>query len=251
MIEDIEALLSNQPIKAKGNDWLYKVKKYTKRNPTLVGLSSLLVVSLLVFTLVYIVNINWALTKARKATTKAQFFQQKAEEEAKVSKQVSGFLVDLFQSSHPDKARGQAVTAEDILEKGFQKIKTNKQSPEVKTRLLITMSTTFRAFHQNKKAEEALSKASAIYEKVDNPNPTLLALLHQEKGVFYRDTEQDTKAIQDFKKGIKVLEELAQKSKEEQELLSNLYGKLAYIYRQQNNLEQALAMALKGLTIQR
>ncbi|OJJ23158.1 hypothetical protein BKI52_02045 [marine bacterium AO1-C] len=250
LVEDIEALLANQPIKAKAQDWLYQTKKYVKRNPALVSLGGVLVASLLTFTLVYIVNINKALTKAEQATQEARRFQKESEKEAKVSKQVSGFLVDLFQSSHPDNARGKEVTAQQILEKGYKKIKKTKQSPEVKTRLLITMSTTFRAFHQNKKAEEVMSEALSLYTKEKNPNLILLASLYQEKGILSRDTEKTEEAIEYLTKATQTLEKLPQRSKEANELLSSLYGKLAYIYRQQNDLDKALTEAKKGLAIQ-
>jgi len=250
LVEDIEALLNNQPIKAKAHDWLYQTKKYVRRNTALVGLGGVLVVSLLVFTLVYIVNINQALAKAENATQQARLFQKESEKEAKVSKQVSGFLVDLFQSSHPDNARGKEVTAQQILEKGYKKIKKTKQSPEVKTRLLITMSTTFRAFHRNKKSEELINEALETYTKEKQPNPVLLATLYQEKGILSRDTEKPKEAIQFLNKGTQALEKLPQRSKEANELLSSLYGKIAYIHRQQNNLDQALIEAKKGLAIQ-
>lgn len=250
LVEDLEALLANQPIKAKAHDWVYQTKKYVRRNKTLVGLGSALLGALLVFTLLYIVNINQALAKAEKATQKAQRFQSEAENEAQVSQQVSDFLVDLFQSSHPDNARGKAVTAEQILEKGYQKIKKTKQSAEVKTRLLITMSTTFRAFHQNKKAEEATNEAMSTYLKEKDPKPQLLALLYQEKGILSRDTEKPEEAIQYLNKSTQVLEKLPQRSKKTNELLSSLYGKLAYVYRQKSDLDKALVEAKKGLAIQ-
>jgi len=69
---------------------------------------------------------------------------QRASQEAEAAQQVSQFLVDLFELSDPGKARGNSVTAREILDDGASKI-TNELSsqPQIQARLMDTIGTVY------------------------------------------------------------------------------------------------------------
>ena len=65
--------------------------------------------------------------------------------EAVTAKQVSDFLVGLFNVSNPSESRGNTVTAREILDKGAEKIeKELAGQPEIQARLMRTMSRVYQ-----------------------------------------------------------------------------------------------------------
>ena len=65
---------------------------------------------------------------------------RRANQEAEAARQVSDFLVGLFKVSDPGQARGNSVTAREILDRGAAKIERDlKDQPLVQARLMSTM----------------------------------------------------------------------------------------------------------------
>ena len=73
-------------------------------------------------------------------TVRARREARRANQEAEASRQVSDFLVGLFKVSDPGQARGNSVTAREILDRGAAKIERDlKDQPLVQAGLLSTM----------------------------------------------------------------------------------------------------------------
>ncbi len=251
LIDDIEALLAHQPIKARPANWVYKAQKYLQRNPAIVGLSSLLVIASFVFALVYVININQALAQAKEATQTAKKFQKKAEGEAKVSKQVSGFLQDFFISGHPDIARGKPVTVKQILKNGFKRVKKTTLAPEIKARLLLTLSKTFRGVSEFVQSNASIEQAIHLAEDKPLDNPLLLSELYYQKAVVCRNLEKTDSAIVYARKSIRLLEDIPSKTTEESKMLGKVYSQLAFIYSSGGkNIDEALILTKKSLALQ-
>ena len=69
---------------------------------------------------------------------------ERASQEAASAQQVAQFLVDLFELSDPGKARGNAVTAREILDGGAEKIATDLSGqPRIQARLRDTIGTVY------------------------------------------------------------------------------------------------------------
>jgi serine/threonine-protein kinase len=65
---------------------------------------------------------------------------ERANREAEAARRVSEFLVELFEVSDPSEARGNSITAREILERGAQKIKDElTEEPEVQATLMDTI----------------------------------------------------------------------------------------------------------------
>ncbi|MEM7349333.1 MAG: serine/threonine-protein kinase [Acidobacteriota bacterium] len=68
----------------------------------------------------------------------------RASQEAEASRQVSQFLIDLFELSDPGKARGNSITAREILDDGAQRITTELAGqPGIQARLMDTIGTVY------------------------------------------------------------------------------------------------------------
>ncbi len=69
---------------------------------------------------------------------------QRASQEAEAARQVSQFLIDLFELSDPGKARGNTVTAREILDGGAEKIAVDLAGqPRIQARLRDTIGTVY------------------------------------------------------------------------------------------------------------
>ena len=66
--------------------------------------------------------------------------RDRANREAEAARQVSQFLVDLFEVSEPGEARGNTITAREILDEGAKRISTDLAAqPLTQARLMGTM----------------------------------------------------------------------------------------------------------------
>jgi serine/threonine protein kinase/tetratricopeptide (TPR) repeat protein len=155
--EDIRRYLEGRPVTARRGTFTYRTGKFLRRNRIGVG----------------VVATIFALLAAFGATMAAQSRRvsgalERAEKERAKAEKVSGFLVDLFKVSDPSEAKGNAVTAREMLDKGAAKIETElKDQPEVRATLMDTMGNVYRNLGLYDKAlpllQEALKTRKGIY----------------------------------------------------------------------------------------
>jgi tetratricopeptide (TPR) repeat protein len=78
------------------------------------------------------------------ARNEAERQRVRAESEAETARQTTDFLVGLFAVSDPNAARGNTITAREILDKGAQRIKTElRAQPAIQATLMETMGTVY------------------------------------------------------------------------------------------------------------
>lgn len=104
LAEDLHRHLAGQPVGARGDTLAYRAGKFLGRHRVGVAAALLLVLSLA----------GGVLATARQARV--------ARAERATAEWVSGFLVELFEISHPGKARGETVTARQLLDAGARRI---------------------------------------------------------------------------------------------------------------------------------
>jgi tetratricopeptide (TPR) repeat protein/tRNA A-37 threonylcarbamoyl transferase component Bud32 len=115
-----------------------------------------------------------------------------AREEAGTAKQVSEFLVNLFKVLDPSEARGNSITAREILDKGAEKIEAElRDQPLVQARLMDTMGNVYVSLGLYEKAKPLLEKALQLRESrlpANHPDVATalnnLALLYKNQGQY-------------------------------------------------------------------
>ncbi len=146
---DIDRYLQHQPIVARPPSTAYKAKKFVRRHRVGVGVATTLAVLLIAF------SVTTALQAQRIARER-----DRANQEAEASRQVSDFLTGLFKVSDPGEARGNSVTAREILDKGADKITRELQGqPVVQAKLMNTMGRVYQSLGLYKQSELLLGKA--------------------------------------------------------------------------------------------
>jgi non-specific serine/threonine protein kinase/serine/threonine-protein kinase len=178
---DIRHHLVNEPVLAGPPTASYRMRKFARRHRMGVAAAGVLVALLTVFAAVMTVQ-------SRRIAQE----RDRANQEAATAKQVSEFLVGLFKASDPTQARGDLVTAREILDRGAREIEqTLRDQPDVQGRLQSTIGEVYTSLGSYDAALPLLEKAAATQRRVlgdDHPDTLvarhLLANLYWTQGRF-------------------------------------------------------------------
>lgn len=162
---DIERYLKNEPIIAGPPSPVYRLKKYIRRHKVGVAAASVVILAILIG----VAGTTVGLIRARRA-------EKKAVEEALTAQQVSDFLIRLFEVSDPGEARGNTITAREILSKGAAEIEQGlKDQPLTRANLMETIGTVYRKLGLYKDAEPLLKGSLEIRESILGSKDTRVA----------------------------------------------------------------------------
>jgi tetratricopeptide (TPR) repeat protein len=117
----------------------------------------------------------------------------RAEAEARTAKETTRFLVDLFKISDPSEARGNSVTAREMLDKGAARVQSElAKEPAVQARLMDTLGTVYMGLGLYPQARPLLDQAVATRRRLPGADPLELSdsLSHQ-GAVLRRQAEYD------------------------------------------------------------
>jgi len=132
---EIERYLRHEPVTAGPPSAVYRMRKYVRRHKLGVAAAAVVMLAILIGT----VGTTIGLLRAVRA-------EKKALEEAATAKRVSDFLVDLFKVSDPSEARGNSITAREILDRGAKKVEEELAGqPVIQARLMDTMGQVFQS----------------------------------------------------------------------------------------------------------
>lgn len=110
------------------------------------------------------------------ARSQAQREKVRAEAEAETARQTTNFLVDLFRISDPSEARGNSVTAREMLDKGATRIQTELAGqPVIQATLLDTVGTVYMGLGLYNQAKPLLNAAVAQRRDLREQNPAQLS----------------------------------------------------------------------------
>lgn len=225
LAEDMQRYLTNQPILARPPSTIYQFRKLVARHKALFSFLTALFVLLVGFAITMTVQsariarerdraiaaerleaeqrdkaekarnaereqrllAESNLKRAVEAEELAADEAERAKTEAETAKQVSSFLVGLFEVSDPSEARGKTITAREILDEGAEKITEElKDQPVIQARLMDTMGTIYQSLGLYDSATPLLETALKIRkQKLGNEHPDLATSLNDLAGVLY------------------------------------------------------------------
>jgi len=126
---DIRRHLANEPVLARAPSTTYRVRKFARRHRVGVAAASLVLFAIVAGGIAATVG----LTRAVRA-------EQTARREAESARHVADFLVELFQTSDPNRSRGETITARTLLAQGTRRIRARRdQDPRIRARLISTL----------------------------------------------------------------------------------------------------------------
>ncbi|HZQ70453.1 MAG TPA: serine/threonine-protein kinase [Terriglobales bacterium] len=155
---DVQRFLNNEPVIARAASTAYRVQKYVQRHRAAVGVALGVFLLLLGFGITEFLQVR-RITRERDRASR-----------------ITDFMVGMFQVSDPNEARGNTVTAREILDKSSKEIAAGlSQDPEVQSDLMETMARTYTNLGLFSRAHELASAALATRQRRYGPeNPKTL-----------------------------------------------------------------------------
>lgn len=168
---DIGRYLSNEPVLAHAPSAVYRARKYIRRHRLSVTLVSLLVLLGMIFAVTQAIELR----SIRRERDRAD--------------RITDFLTNMYKVSAPSEARGNTVTAREILDRSSDEIERElDRDPEVRSQLMMVMAKTYENLG-------LFSRAHALLERVmrdrvrtlGSDNPKTLEAMAQMGWVLHRE----------------------------------------------------------------
>jgi len=234
---DVDRHLKHEPILASPPTTIYRLKKYIKRHRTGVAAAAFMILAMLIG----IAGTSIGMIKAIRA-------ENIAKSEAQTAREVSEFLQGLFEVSDPGEARGNTITAREILDKGAERIEAELAGqPQVQARMMNTIGIVYWRLGLYEQAKSLLQQALEIQRNVlGEKHPEVseslngLAIMHYAQG--------------DYPLAEKLFREaLASRRQQEHEELNvaNCLNNLAMTLKAQEKYDEAEPMYREALAIRR
>jgi tetratricopeptide (TPR) repeat protein len=156
----IERYLRNEPVSAHPPSTTYRARKYIRRHRLGVAMATAGALLLAGFAVVQSIQLR----RIRRERDRAD--------------RITQFMTGMFKVSNPSEARGNTVTAREILDKASREIDTGlAHDPALQGQMLQTMANTYPGLGLYQRAESLDKRALAIRQRVLGPrHPETLRL---------------------------------------------------------------------------
>ena len=171
----------------------------------------------------------------------------RAERAAETANQTTDFLVDLFRISDPGEARGDAVTAREMLDKGAARIKRQLvKQPAVRATLMDTLGTVYMGLGLYHSAKPLLDAALETRRGLPDVSPLAMSRSFEHEGELMRMQANYGAAERDFRGAIAVLPPDRRDRRSEEQLADTLqsFGELLEDEGKYREADRRLRLAL-------
>jgi eukaryotic-like serine/threonine-protein kinase len=143
--DDLAAYLNGYPVRAKTATLGYRSVKFVRRNRAAVAVAALAIVALVGF------SVGMAVLAKR------------ARQQQAIAERESSFLSSIFAASTPIQARGNQVTARDLLDRGLQRVDRELSGePEAQAAMLQSIGRSYHALGLYDQAKPLLQRAHQL-----------------------------------------------------------------------------------------
>jgi tetratricopeptide (TPR) repeat protein len=148
-----------------------------------------------------------------------------AKREAETARQTTTFLVDLFKISDPSEARGNSLTAREVLDKGASRIERQlTKQPQIQATLLDTLGTVYMGLGLYGQAKPLLASAVAKRRALVPAEPAELALSLSHTGDLLTDRAEYPGAETAYREAIALQKALPPDQRDDAGLARSLFG---------------------------
>lgn len=156
-LQDIKRHLAGLPVSARPATLGYRIDKFVHRHKA--GVTTAVAVLLLIAALIGFYTARLAEERDR------------ARLEARKAEQVADFLQGLFAVADPEQAKGESITARELLERGADRISTElADQPEVQATMMTVIGDVYRSLGLYAEATQQLEQAVRIREQLYGPD---------------------------------------------------------------------------------
>jgi serine/threonine protein kinase/tetratricopeptide (TPR) repeat protein len=166
--DDLSRYLKQEPIRARPDTFAYRTAKFVGRNRTAVALAAVAVIAILA-------GLAGTVVQARTARRQRDV----AFRERDRATRITGFMTDMFKVSDPSQARGESITAREILDKAAKQIETGlAKDPEAQAHMMFVMGEVYDNLGLISEGRALVERAAELQRKVLGPeHPETLASL--------------------------------------------------------------------------
>src|SRR6202022_1797291 len=152
---DITRYLRNEPVVARPASRGYRLRKYVRRHRVVVATAGALAILLVAFAVMQAVQLR-RITRERDRANR-----------------ITDFMTNMFKVSDPSEARGNSITAREILDKASKDIDTGlAKDPELQAQMMNVMGMVYDSLALFSRAQPLLTRALDIRRRVLGPqNP--------------------------------------------------------------------------------
>jgi len=187
MGDDVRAHLDGQPISARPDRPLYRLRKFVGRHRFGVGAAALVAVLIAGFA----VAMGVQSSRIARERDRAEL--------------VSGLLVDMLTTADPGESRGEEVTAREILDRGRERIAGGLQDqPEVKASLLGVLGGTYRSLGLYDEARPLFEEGLAIRRATLGDDAAETGRAHHALGELLVTTGEHDLAIRHLERSLAI-----------------------------------------------
>jgi serine/threonine-protein kinase len=156
LADDLGRYLRNEPILARPDAFSYRASKFVRRNRIAVGLASLAIVAVLAGATGIVIQ-----------TRTARRQRDLAFRERDRAGRITDFMTRMFKVSDPSEARGNSVTAREILDKASKDVDTGlAKDPEAQAEMMTVMGKVYASLGLFPRAESLLRQSLEIRRRV-------------------------------------------------------------------------------------
>jgi tetratricopeptide (TPR) repeat protein len=162
-----------------------------------------------------------AIYEAKRASVQSA----RLEVEAGTAKETAHFLVDLFRVADPSEARGNAITAREMLDKGAARVETElAKQPQIQATLMDTLGTVYMGLGLYGQAKPLLDSAVAKRRALMPAEPAELALSLSHTGDLLTQRAEYPGAETAYREAIALQKALPPDQRDDAGLARSLFG---------------------------
>lgn len=221
LADELRRHLRDEPILAGPPDSLYKAGKFIRRHRLAVTAAALVLTSLIVA----VIGTSFGMLRAQRA-------ERRAIQEARSAERIAQFMTEIFGIADPGEARGETITAKEILDRGAEQIRAGlDEEPKVRADLMTTIGEVYRNLGLPSEARPLIDEALELRRADPGATPRDLAHGMQRAGSLLAYLDEGERAEKLLLEALAIEQQLHGPNSVELNttlgLLANLYTGLA------------------------
>ncbi|MDZ7807279.1 MAG: protein kinase [Gracilimonas sp.] len=193
-LEDLKNFHKGLPVTAREDSFRYRSQKFLRRHKQGITVTAGFLLLLIGLSSFY----TWRIAEERD---QAQQQAQRAEIQAERAKQVSDFMINIFQSNNPENTPGEDIPVSTVIDAGIERLNEQELSPVNRATILGVIAQIQIKLSDIESAQQLSSQAfNLVMDSVDNHNlgtldvPTIYGQIAYQTGDF-------SEAVQAFQIG--------------------------------------------------
>lgn len=242
--DDLQRYLDKRIVKARTRTTPYVLSRFVQRNMGLVVFTVVLLVTLIGGYIAQSIQAHKAETQAKiaiKQSEKAKLAQKEAEE-------LTGFLVDLFNLSNPERANKKVITTDELINKANDKLLAIEKPTLSDARFMHTIGSIYTRMDDLEKAKTIIEKSLLIKQTKLNANDDEIISDITQLGLIHRRLKNNDLAEKYLIKAIELNES---KDKPNLSQLAYTHNHLGNLYWQDDNIEASVQHHTQALKLRK